>query len=136
RSTASPPASRRWPKPSPATASIRPAAATSIAAWKSRSRSPSIMPKGDTIYRAAVTLRPAMEGGTIVEARLRDRQFEVDRLLGALVRQVEARGKHLLMHLSTGDVIHSHMGMTGSWHIYRPGQPWRKPEHYAALFLS
>jgi endonuclease VIII len=94
------------------------------------------MPEGDTIYRAAVTLRPAMEGGTIVEARLRDRQFEVDRLLGAVVRQVEARGKHLLMHLSTGDVIHSHMGMTGSWHIYRPGQPWRKPEHYAALFLS
>jgi endonuclease-8 len=28
------------------------------------------------------------------------------------------------------------MGMTGSWHIYRPGQPWRKPAHYAALQLA
>jgi endonuclease-8 len=93
------------------------------------------MPEGDTIYRSAVTLRPAMEGGVIAEARLRDRQFEVDRIIAATVNQVEARGKHLLMHLSTTDVIHSHMGMTGSWHIYLAGQAWRKPEHYAALFL-
>jgi endonuclease-8 len=28
------------------------------------------------------------------------------------------------------------MGMTGSWHIYRPGEPWRKPTHYAALQLA
>jgi endonuclease-8 len=26
--------------------------------------------------------------------------------------------------------------MTGSWHIYRPGEPWRKPTQYAALILS
>lgn len=93
------------------------------------------MPEGDTIYRSAVTLRPAMEGGTIAEARLRDPHFEVERLIGAVVTQVEARGKHLLMHLSTSDAIHSHMGMTGSWHIYHVGQKWRKPEHYAALTL-
>jgi endonuclease-8 len=94
------------------------------------------MPEGDTIYRTATTLRPAMEGKTIALARLRDRQFEVERLIGATVDRVEARGKHLLMHLSTGEFIHSHMGMTGSWHIYHPGQPWRKPEHYAALWLD
>ena len=93
------------------------------------------MPEGDTIYRSAATLRPAMQGGVIAEARLRDPHFEVDRILGATVQQVEARGKHLLMHLSTTDVIHSHMGMTGSWHIYRTGQTWRKPQHYAVLFL-
>lgn len=28
------------------------------------------------------------------------------------------------------------MGMTGSWHVYHPGQPWRKPERYAALVLA
>jgi endonuclease-8 len=93
------------------------------------------MPEGDTIYRSASKLRPAMEGGVILRARLRDRQFEVERLIGARVTSVEARGKHLLMHLSTRAAIHSHMGMTGSWHIYRPGEPWRKPAHYAALEL-
>ena len=32
--------------------------------------------------------------------------------------------------------IHSHMGMTGSWHIYRAGEAWLKPAHYAALTLA
>ena len=67
---------------------------------------------------------------------LRDRQFEPERVVGATIARVEARGKHLLMHLSVGGAIHSHMGMTGSWHIYRPGEPWRKPTHYAALELE
>jgi endonuclease-8 len=94
------------------------------------------MPEGDTIYRSAATLRPALEGGVVERARLRDRQFEPQRIVGATVTSVEARGKHLLMHLSAGGAIHSHMGMTGSWHIYRPGEPWRKPTHYAALELG
>lgn len=94
------------------------------------------MPEGDTIYRSAVTLRPALEGIVIARARLRDRQFEVERIIGSTVTSVEARGKHLLMHLSAGGAIHSHMGMTGSWHIYRPGELWRKPTHYAALELG
>jgi endonuclease-8 len=94
------------------------------------------MPEGDTIYRSAVRLRPALEGGRISQARLRDRQFEPERIVGATVTAVEARGKHLLKHLSIGGAIHSHMGMTGSWHIYRPGEPWRKPAHYAALELT
>lgn len=94
------------------------------------------MPEGDTIYRTAVSLRPALEGRTIAGVRLRDRQFEPDRLLGATVTSVEARGKHLLMHLDRGGAIHSHMGMTGSWHIYRRGEPWRKPAHYASLVLA
>lgn len=94
------------------------------------------MPEGDTIYRTAVSLRPALEGRTIAGVRLRDRQFEPDRLQGAAVTSVEARGKHLLMHLDRGGAIHSHMGMTGSWHIYRRGETWRKPQHYAALVLA
>ncbi len=93
------------------------------------------MPEGDTIYRTAVTLRPALEGALIERARLRDRQFEPHHIEAAVVTRVEARGKHLLMHLDRGGALHSHMGMTGSWHIYRPGEPWRKPTHYASLQL-
>jgi endonuclease-8 len=125
-----------------------------------------------------------MEGRVIEDARIRDLQFECERIIGWTVTGVEAQGKHLLMHLATdppplkggarggigGDddaslsdneasnpspnvspqgrriaghspgpstlCIHSHMGMTGSWHVYRPGEPWRKPTHYAALQLA
>ncbi|HEX6963211.1 MAG TPA: DNA-formamidopyrimidine glycosylase family protein [Lacipirellula sp.] len=94
------------------------------------------MPEGDTIFRSATTLRPAMEGRVIEDARIRDRQFECERIVGRTVTNVEARGKHLLMHLDNDAAIHSHMGMTGSWHVYHPGQPWRKPTHYAALQLA
>ena len=94
------------------------------------------MPEGDTIFRTAATLRPVIEGTTIAAARLRDRQFDPERLVGAAIVRVEPRGKHLLMHLSTIDCLHSHLGMTGSWHAYRPGQAWRKPAHYAALHLD
>jgi endonuclease VIII len=94
------------------------------------------MPEGDTIYRTAVSLRPALEGAVINRAAVRDRQFEPHRIEGATVNSVEARGKHLLMHLSIGGAIHSHMGMTGSWHIYRPGEAWQKPTHYASLTLN
>jgi endonuclease-8 len=94
------------------------------------------MPEGDTIYRTAATLRPAMEGARIDRAQVRDRQFEPEHLAGATVTSVEARGKHLLMHLGHGGAIHSHMGMTGSWHIYRRGEPWQKPVHFAGLQLD
>ncbi|MCC6493753.1 MAG: hypothetical protein IT424_12125 [Pirellulales bacterium] len=164
------------------------------------------MPEGDTIFRSATTLRSALVGGVIEAARIRDRQFECERITGSTVGAVEARGKHLLMHLAPppskgaargricseteagangepprshaglavtrphegvaqggrdalataalGDdgeppvakasrplsgaaqlILHSHMGMTGSWHVYHPGDAWRKPEHYAALVL-
>lgn len=36
---------------------------------------------------------------------------------------------------SEQDVLHSHLGMTGSWHLYQLGEPWRKPAHRAAVVL-
>ncbi|QDU89843.1 Endonuclease 8 [Pirellulimonas nuda] len=96
------------------------------------------MPEGDTIFRSAVQLRRAIEGRAIDRADVWDRLR--DSLLGGLagrtITAVEARGKHLLMHLSQGGAIHSHMGMTGSWHLYPAGEPWQKPASYAALTLT
>lgn len=93
------------------------------------------MPEGDTIFRSAATLRPAVEGGAIESVRARDGIVDCDVLAGNTITAVEARGKHLLMHLASRHAIHSHMGMTGSWHIYQPEQAWRKPESYAALVM-
>lgn len=59
-------------------------------------------------------------------------RFEAPRLsppfptAGAFVGGIEARGKHLLLHFSDGLTLHTHLRMTGSWHLYRPGEPWSR----------
>jgi endonuclease-8 len=32
-------------------------------------------------------------------------------------------------------IIHTHLRMTGSWHVYRPGEAWRKPARLAKVVL-
>lgn len=32
-------------------------------------------------------------------------------------------------------VLHTHLRMTGSWHVYRPGEQWRKPERYTKVVI-
>jgi endonuclease-8 len=55
---------------------------------------------------------------------------------GSTVLAVEARGKHLLVRFSSGVALHTHLGMTGSWHLYRPGSRWREPAHLARVVLE
>lgn len=93
------------------------------------------MPEGDTIFRTAATLRKSLEGGAITAATARDGVVDCDVLVGNRLAAIEARGKHLLMHLASGHAVHSHMGMTGSWHVYHPQQPWRKGANLAALVM-
>src|ERR1700686_4707945 len=90
------------------------------------------MPEGDTIWRTANQLRPRLAGKRLTRAA--PEKFE--RLVGSTVTDVLPNGKHLLVHFDNGLVLHSHMRMTGSWHVYRPGEPWRRPEHYARAVLD
>ncbi|CAN5264229.1 Fpg/Nei family DNA glycosylase [soil metagenome] len=46
-----------------------------------------------------------------------------------MIEAVEARGKHLLVRFADGAVLRTHMRMTGSWHLYRGGEMWRRPQH-------
>lgn len=32
-------------------------------------------------------------------------------------------------------VLHTHLRMTGAWHVYRPGEAWQKPVRYAKVVL-
>ena len=32
-------------------------------------------------------------------------------------------------------VLHTHLGMPGSWHLYRPGEAWQKPARRARVTL-
>jgi endonuclease VIII len=86
------------------------------------------VPEGDTIHRTAARLRPALQGHRLV-------RFHAPRLtgtsprVGETVESVDAVGKHLLMRFSGGLTLQTHLRMTGSWHLYRPGERWRKPPH-------
>lgn len=95
------------------------------------------MAEGDTILRAARRIEAAV-GGQELEVRARTGQARaagLERVDGRRLERVEARGKHLLLHF--GDlVLHSHMGMSGSWHIYTRGARWRKPERAAWVTLG
>lgn len=95
------------------------------------------MPEGDTIHRTAHTLRRTIGGRTLLSVDWGDRPglpSDGD-LAGRRVAGVEARGKNLLVWLSDGRCIHTHLRMTGSWHVYRPGERWRKPVRRSVVAL-
>ena len=94
------------------------------------------MPEGDTIFRAAATLQKAIGGREITGFRSPRPGLAAADLAGRRVERVEARGKNLLVLLDDGRALLSHMRMTGSWHIYRPGERWRKPERQARAVLE
>jgi endonuclease-8 len=93
--------------------------------------------EGDTILRAARRIDAAI-GGEQVEVSApnpRGRAGGVQQLSGKTLERVDARGKHLLLHF--GDlVLHSHLGMSGSWHVYPRDAAWRKPAGAAWAVLK
>ncbi len=93
------------------------------------------MPEGDTLFKTAARLRPALAGHVLT-------RFEAPRLsgdapaVGTRIETVEARGKHLLIHFEGGLTLRTHLRMSGSWHIYRAGERWRKPAHLARAVVG
>ncbi len=99
------------------------------------------MPEGDTIFRTAEVLRAALVGRRITAARAQPRPGlrrvpDLSRLIGATVANVQARGKHLLIGFDNGLTVRSHLRMSGSWHRYRPGEPWSRPLRQASAILA
>ncbi len=98
------------------------------------------MPEGDTIFRTARSLSRALAGQPLTGFRsvfpTLTRFHDQTPLTGQLITSVDARGKWLLMHFSGGLTLATHMLMSGSWHIYRHGQPWQKPRSHMRIILE
>ena len=94
------------------------------------------MPEGDTLLRTARTLDKWLAGREITAAASRVEGVAAEKLVGRRIESVEANGKHCLIRLDSGHVLHTHMKMTGSWHVYPAGHPWRRPERQARLVLT
>lgn len=93
------------------------------------------MPEGDTIHRTVGRLRPALVGYSVAS-------FEAARLAGpgpvagTGIDQVEAVGKYVLIHFDDGTTLETHMKMSGSWHLYRVGERWRRSRSAARVVLE
>ncbi|HEX7153130.1 MAG TPA: DNA-formamidopyrimidine glycosylase family protein [Thermoanaerobaculia bacterium] len=89
------------------------------------------MPEGDTIHRAARVLHAALAGKVVTHFEsVYPQLVRVDDetpVTGRTIERVVASGKNLLMVFSGDLQLRTHMRMNGSWHIYRPGERWRKP---------
>lgn len=98
------------------------------------------MPEGDTILRSAHTLQRALGGKQIVAFETvlpKLARVDVDSpLAGRVVEGVEAQGKWLLIRFSGDLILLTHMLMSGTWHIYRPGETWRRRRTHMRVLLS
>ena len=88
------------------------------------------MPELPEVENAVRRLRAAAVGKTIarvavLHAALRRRlsPARLRSLRGARVRAVERRGKHQLLVLEDGRVLHAHFRMTGDWHVDGDAEP-------------
>lgn len=88
------------------------------------------MPEGDTVFRTAGVLHRALAGQRLSSADLRVPALATVDLSGWTVIGVASRGKHLLLRLqppgtARAATLHCHLGMDGSWRIFRTGAGWR-----------
>ena len=76
------------------------------------------MPEGHTIHRLARDMSE-LEGTAVhassPQGRFTDGAAIVD---GEVLEQVQAHGKHLLLHFSSDHAVHVHLGMQGKWFRY------------------
>jgi len=94
------------------------------------------VPEGDTVHLTAARLHRALAGHRLLATDFRVPRFANHDLTGQQVREVVARGKHLLLRTHAGVTLHSHLKMEGAWHLYRPGERWRGPAFQVRVVLS
>jgi len=99
------------------------------------------VPEGDTIFRSAVVLRRVLADQVVtgfhIDAPKVSAAVRSDEIVGSRVARVESNGKHLFIHFDTPHeaVLHTHMKMSGAWHVYRPGERWWEPEKEARVVI-
>jgi len=98
------------------------------------------MPEGDTIWRAARTLQLALGGKIVTRFEtvlpLLAKVDEETPLCGRTVTSVTASGKWMEMRFSGDLILLTHMLMSGSWHVYRPGETWQKSRYSMRIVIA
>jgi endonuclease-8 len=88
------------------------------------------VPEGDTIAWSANRIRPVLEGAVPDEIVTPQQRHSMDRwperLAGRAVTAVDTHGKHLFIRFDGDLVLHSHLGMSGSWTVAQERRAWRR----------
>jgi endonuclease-8 len=81
------------------------------------------VPEGDSIHRLARTLDRALAGQSVTSFEsvypALTRVNDDTPVVGRAIVGARAAGKHLLLELSGGLVLRTHLRMHGRWHVYR-----------------
>lgn len=88
------------------------------------------------MYRAAKRLAAALCGQQLTRGELRHPRLAGYDLSGRAIVRVHSVGKHLFIRFDDDRSLHTHFLMDGAWHLYRPGQRWRRPAHQARAVLA
>lgn len=98
------------------------------------------MPELPEVEAALEVLRTRARGRTIVRMRVlhpalrrRIKPAQLRALVGARIGRVERRGKHQLLHLDDGRIIHAHFRMNGDWMLAETGA---EPPRFARAVLD
>lgn len=86
------------------------------------------MPELPEVEAALEVLRTRARGRTITRMRVlhpslrrRLKPAQLRALVGARIARVERRGKHQLLHLDDGRILHAHFRMNGDWMLANTG---------------
>ena len=98
------------------------------------------MPEGDTIFRSARALQQALAGRVVTNFETAYAQLhqvhDQTPVTGRTIEKVESQGKWLLIHFSGDLILATHMLMSGSWHIYRAGEKWKRARSHMRVVLG
>jgi endonuclease-8 len=88
------------------------------------------VPEGHTIHKIAKDHTKLLVGHALDVSSPQGRfAADAERVDGAVLERIEAHGKHLFYHWSTGEVGHVHLGLFGKFKVHKGAQP---PEPSAA----
>ena len=88
------------------------------------------------MYLAAKRMTAALANKRLTGAELRHPRLVEHDLSGLTVLGMHSVGKHLFTRFDNARSLHTHFRLDGSWHLYRPGQRWRRPGHQARAVLT
>jgi endonuclease-8 len=98
------------------------------------------VPEGDTIFRAARTLNRALAGQVVTRFETvlphLNRVHDDTPVTGRTIEEVSASGKWMTIRFSGDLILLTHMLMSGSWHIYRPGETWQRSRYDMRIVIG
>jgi len=94
------------------------------------------VPEGNTVWLAARSLRTALAERQLTRAELRVTDLVTTDLTGDSVVDVIARGKHLLIRLSSGRTLHNHLRMDGTWRVQPADRELADPHDHVRVVLG